>query len=194
MKRKILYAVIGVLVIGCAAFVVHAKVHKGKRGHKSLAALELTDEQEKAMEALRAEHQKAMIDLRAAYQKARLDLREARNGDDPTASDIQAKIDALMAAQGKIMARGIQRDMAIGNVLTPEQREKLGERHFRGGHKGFRGRGGHWFRGRGGPWMGNRHGFRGRGGFHGRRGWHHHHSEKHSEKEESSEQTPSEEQ
>lgn len=188
MKRKILYAVIGVLVIGCAAFVVHAKVHKGKRGHKSMAALNLTDEQEKAMQDLKTEHQKAMIDLRAAYQKARLDLREARNADDPTASDIQAKIDALMAAQGKIMARGIQHDMALRNVLTSEQREKLGEMRLRGGHKGFRGRGGHWFRDHDGPR------FRGRGGFRGRRGWHHHHSEKHSEKEESSEQTPSEEQ
>ena len=189
MKRKILYAVIGVLVIGCAAFVVHAKSHKGKRAHKSMAALNLTDEQKTTLEDLKTEHQKAMIDLRAAYQKARLDLREARTQDNPTASDIQAKIDALMAAQGKIMAHEIQRDMAIRNVLTPEQREKLGEMHPRGGRKGFRGRGGHRFRGRGGPWMGNHYGFRGRGGFHGRRGWHHDHSKKQSEMEDSSEHT-----
>ncbi len=184
MKRKILYAVIGVLVVGCSAFVVHAKVHKGKRAHWGMAALDLTDEQKKTMQDLKAEHQKAMVDLRATYQKARIDLSAVRNEDNPMASDIQAKIDALMAAQGKMMAHGIQHDMEVRNVLTPEQREKLGETHsMRGGRKGFRGRGGHRFRGRGGPWFRDHDGFRG----HGRRGGHHDHSKKQSKMEESSE-------
>ena len=94
-----------------------------------MAALDLTDEQKKTMQDLKAEHQKAMVDLRATYQKARIDLSAVRNEDNPMASDIQAKIDALMAAQGKMMARGIQHDMEVRNVLTPEQREKLGETH-----------------------------------------------------------------
>ena len=163
MKRKIIYAVIGVFligVIGSVAFVKHADAQRAKRrGMRSMAALELTDDQKEKMSGLRSAHQKAMVDLRAAHQKARIDLGEIRKEDNPSASDIQTKVDAVTAAQGKIMSREIQHNMDIKNLLTDEQKEKLGEmrRGGRGG-PGFKGRGGPGFRGRGGP------GFRGHGG------------------------------
>lgn len=163
MKRKIIYAVIGVFVLGIiggVAFVKHADAQRAKRrGMRGMAALELTDEQKEKMSDLRSAHQKAMVDLRAAHQKARIDLGEIRKEDNPSASDIQTKVDAVTAAQGKIMAREIQHNMDIKNLLTDEQKEKLGEmrRGGRGG-PGFKGRGGPGFRGRGGP------GFRGHGG------------------------------
>ena len=184
MKRKIIYAVIGVFVIGVigsVAFVKHADAQRAKRRSMrgGMAALELTDEQKEKMNSLRSAHQKAMVDLRAAHQKALIDLGEVRKQDNPSASDIQAKVDAVTAAQGKIMAREIQHSMDVRNLLTAEQKEKLGERR-RGGRMGFRGRGGPGFRGRGGPGFRGRGGpgfrdgdgprFRGRGWFRGRRG------------------------
>ena len=200
MKRKIIYAVIGVFVIGVigsVAFVKHADAqrskHRGMRG--GMAALELTDEQKEKMSDLRSAHQKAMIDLRAAHAKARIDLGAIRNEDNPSASDIQAKVDAVTAAQGKIMAREIQHSMDVRNLLTAEQKEKLGEMR-RGGREGFRGRGGPGFRGRGGPGFrgrgpGFRDGdgprFRGRGWFRGRRGGDRDQMKKESETEEKSE-------
>ena len=170
MKRKILYAVIGVFVIGVIGSVDAEDHRADRRGMRGMAALELTDEQKEKMSGLRSAHQKAMVNLRAAHAKARIDLGTIRNEDNPSASDIQAKVDAVMAAQGKIMAREIQHNIDVRNVLTDEQKEKLGEMR-RGGCMGFRGRGGPGFRdgdcprfrGRGGP------GFRGRGG-HGFRG------------------------
>ena len=186
MKRKIIYAVIGVFVIGVIGSVAFVKQAEGQRAKRrgmrdGMAALELTDEQKKKMSDLRSAHQKAMIDLRAAHAKTRIDLGVIRKQDSPSASDIQAKIDVMMAAQGKIMAREIQNSMEIKNLLTAEQKEKLGEmRGKRGGRKGFRGRGRPGFRGRGGPGFWGRGGpgfrdndgprFRGRGGFRGRRG------------------------
>ena len=183
MKRKIIYAVIGVFVlgiIGSVAFVKHAEAQRGKRrGLRGMAALELTAEQKEKMDDLRSAHQKAMVDLRAAHQKARIDLGVIRKEDKPSASDIQAKVDAVTAAQGKIMAREIQHSMDIKNLLTAEQKEKLGEMRKGGGRKGFRGRGGPGFRGRGGPGFrgcgpdfrdGDGPRFRGRGWFRGRRG------------------------
>ena len=180
MKRKIIYAVIGVFVIGVIGSV-NAEDHRAnRRGMRGMAALELTDEQKEKMSDLRSAHQKAMVDLRAAHAKARIDLGEIRNEDNPSASDIQAKVDAVTAAQGKIMAREIQHRMDVKNLLTAEQKEKLGEmrrggrREFLGrggpGFRGddgprFRGRGGPGFRGRGGPgFRGRGPGFRGRGG------------------------------
>ncbi len=202
MKRKIIYAVIGVFVIGIigsVAFVKHADAQKAKRRgmRGGLAALELTDEQKEKMSDLRSAHQKAMIDLRAAHQKARIDLGEIRKQDNPSASDIQTKVDAVTTAQGKIMAREIQHSMDVKNLLTAEQKEKLGERR-RGGRLGFRGRGGPGFRGRGGPGFrgrgpGFRDGdgprFRGRGWFRGRRGGDRDQMKKESETEEKSEQS-----
>ena len=209
MKRKIIYAVIGVFVIGVigsVAFVKHADAQRSKRRgmRGGMAALELTDEQKEKMSDLRSAHQKAMVDLRAAHQKARIDLGEIRRQDNPSASDIQAKVDAVTAAQGKIMAREIQHSMDVKNLLTAEQKEKLGERR-RGGRMGFRGRGGPGFRdndgprfrGRGGPGFRGRGGpglrdddgprFRGRGGFRGRRGGDRDQMKKESETEEKSE-------
>ena len=154
MKRKIIYAVIGVFVIGMIGSV-NAEDHRANR--RGMAALELTDEQKEKMSDLRSAHQKAMVDLRAAHAKARIDLGEIRKEDNPSASDIQAKVDAVTAAQGKIMAREIQHSMDVRNLLTAEQKEKLGEMR-RGGRRGFLGRGGPGFRGDDGPR------FRGRGG------------------------------
>ncbi len=211
MKRKIIYAVIGVFVIGVigsVAFVKHADAQRSKRRgmRGGMAALELTDEQKEKMNSLRSAHQKAMVDLRAAHQKARIDLGVIRRQDSPSASDIQAKVDAVTAAQGKIMAREIQHSMDVKNLLTAEQKEKLGEMRrggrggpgfrdgdgprFRGrGGPGFRGRGGPDFRGRGGPGLRDDDGprFRGRGWFRGRRGGDHDQMKKESETEEKSE-------
>ena len=154
MKRKIIYAVIGVFVIGfigSVAFVKQAEAQRGKRrGMRGMAALELTDEQKEKVSDLRSAHQKAMVDLRAVHQKARIDLGEIRNEDNPSAADIQAKVDAVTAAQGKIMAREIQHNIDVKNLLTAEQKEKLGEMR-RGGREGFRGRGGLGFRDNDGP-------------------------------------------
>ncbi len=197
MKRKILYALIGVLVIGCVAFVTRAVVQRGKhrRMHamanldmtrskrmykRAMANLDLTDEQKEKMQDIKSKHEKALIDLHAAAKKAMVDARDLRNQDNPTASDIQAKVDALMAAKGKVLAREIQRGVEVKNALTPEQREKLGDRHLmQKGRKGFRGRGGY--------------GFRGRGGFRGHRGWMHDHdrSEHQSDTKEAPEHQPS---
>lgn len=175
MKRKIIYAVIGVFVlgiIGSVAFVKHADAQRAKRrGMRGMAALELTAEQKEKMSDLRSAHQKTMVDLRAAHQKARIDLGEIRKEDNPSASDIQAKVDAVTAAQGKIMAREIQHNIDVKNLLTAEQKEKLGEMRKGGGRKGFRGRGGPGFRGRGPGFRdGDGPRFRGRGWFRGRRG------------------------
>ena len=192
MKRKIIYAVIGVFVIGfmgSVAFVKQAEAQRGqRRGMRGMAALELTDEQKEKMNSLRFAHQKAMVDLRAAHQKARIDLGEIRKQDNPSASDIQAKVDAVTAAQGKIMAREIQHNIDVKNLLTAEQKEKLGERR-RGGREGFRGRGGPGFRGRGGPGLRDDDGprFRGRGWLRGRRGGDRDQMKKESETEEKSE-------
>ena len=127
MKRKIIYAVIGVFIIGIigsVAFVKQAEAQRGqRRGMRGMAALELTDEQKEKMSDLRSAHQKAMVDLRAAHQKARIDLGEIRRQDNPSASDIQAKVDAVTAAQGKIMAREIQHNIDVRNMLTAEQKE-----------------------------------------------------------------------
>ncbi len=209
MKRKIIYAIIGVFVIGVigsVAFVKHADAQRGKRRgmRGGMAALELTDEQKEKMNSLRSAHQKAMVDLRAVHQKARIDLGAIRNEENPSASDIQAKVDAVTAAQGKIMAREIQHSMDIKNLLTAEQKEKLGERRgggrleFRGrGGPGFRGRSGPGFRGRGSPGFRGRGGpgfrdddgprFRGRGWFRGRRGGDRDQMKKESEAQEKSE-------
>lgn len=200
MKRKIIYAVIGIFVIGIigsVAFVKQAEAQRGKRRgmRGGMAALELTDEQKEKMSDLRSAHQKAMVDLRAAHAKARIDLGEIRKQDNPSASDIQAKVDAVTAAQGKIMAREIQHNIDVKNLLTAEQKEKLGEMR-RGGREGFRGRGGPGFRGRGGPgFRGRGPGFRdndgprfrGRGWFRGRRGGDRDQMKKESETQEKSE-------
>ena len=116
-----------------------------------MKALELTDAQQAKMKTMRLAHAKEMVQLRADQKIAQLELRDLMGQDAPKAGDIDARVDAVNAARGKIMKKNIHFQTAFKNILTPEQREKLkAMRQKRGARRGkaMRGRrGGRWNRG-----------------------------------------------
>ncbi len=85
--------------------------------------LNLTDQQQDAVEQLRIEHQRRMIDLKADLQKAKLDLKELKQNGNYTRDDFIAKVKAISEAKNNIALEMANHKMDIYELLTDEQKE-----------------------------------------------------------------------
>ena len=104
-------------------------------------ALELTSEQIKKIKAMRLDMAKEMVKLRSELELKQLELKELMSVDEPEIRLIEAKIDEMAPLRTELQKNRIGHRLAVRDVLTPEQKEKLelmrgrGMRH----HKGQRG-------------------------------------------------------
>ena len=122
----------------------------GGRGVAALDQLDLSEDQEAQIEALRAQALEATSDARAQLDEARQAMRAARtdgNDDDATFEAIRARTDA---ARDVVREQMVRTRVAILGILTAEQRAELqsiqaehrqhrGRRGPRGDGAGFRG-------------------------------------------------------
>ncbi|HLB00128.1 MAG TPA: Spy/CpxP family protein refolding chaperone [Bacteroidota bacterium] len=121
------------------------------------------------IQKLREDHQKNVIALRAKMKTARVDFRSMRRQDKPDEAALLAKQKEISGIRGELEAAMLRHRLAVGNMLTPEQREHLKEHRrgdfaagpgFSGNHRmegAGRGMRGH----RGGNFMNHRRGMRG---------------------------------
>mgnify|MGYP001439626648 CR=1 FL=1 len=146
MTRKMILLTAALLLVAAPIAAQH-RMHRNmtaeapESGERCMMpALDLTAEQESAMEKLRLEHRKEMIDLRASVRKARLDMQEALMSDDLDAGALKKTADKLTDARGKIEAARVDHLLSVRKVLDDEQ-WKVFVRHHAGG-EGMHGRGG----------------------------------------------------
>jgi len=99
--------------------------------------LNLTDEQQEKIEALRLHHQKEMIDLKADLEKKEIDLEEIKNKDNFTRSEIIAAVENINKIKNEIALKAANHRMDIYEQLTDEQKEiwKEKKHHFGMEHK-----------------------------------------------------------
>ncbi|UCE19851.1 MAG: Spy/CpxP family protein refolding chaperone [Gemmatimonadota bacterium] len=108
-------------------------------------ALELTSEQIKKIKAMRLDMAKEKIRLRSELDLKELELRELMSADEPDIRRIEAKIDEMAPLRTELQKKRIGHRLAVRDVLTLEQREKLelmrgpGMRHHSGSRDGHRG-------------------------------------------------------
>ena len=110
-------------------------------------ALELKPEQIKKIKALQLDMAKETVRLRSELELKELELKELMSAEKPDLRLIEAKIDEMAPLRTDFQKKRIEHQLAMREVLTPEQKEKLelmrgpGMRH----HKGQDGkhRGGH---------------------------------------------------
>jgi Spy/CpxP family protein refolding chaperone len=100
--------------------------------------LNLTEEQETKLTALRTEHQKAMIDKRAALQKARLDIRTEMVKDQPDMQAIERMIKNRETLRSEMQLNQVKHWNEIREILTPEQREIWNQHKRSFGERGAR--------------------------------------------------------
>lgn len=154
MKRTVFTALTGLAVIAAVVTFAYAQQgppqgaqpgpmmrHQGQMKGRMFQALNLTPEQKSKMETLRSAQMKEMAQLRADAQIAQIDLRDLLRQDNPSDSDVKAKVAAVTKTRGKIMESQVAFGLKMKQVLTPEQRQKLQdlrEQHMRrGGQRGW---------------------------------------------------------
>ena len=114
------------------------------------AALNLTPEQNQKIQELRAAHFKETIPLRNELMGKRLELRALWAQTEPDQGKILAKQKEINALMAQLQEKGTKHRLEMRQILTPEQRAKLGT--FAGRRGGFGP--GHGMRGEFGPGRG----------------------------------------
>ena len=116
---------------------------------KIVAALKLTDDQRKAMDAILLEHREKLIDLRAAVDKAELGMEPLMGQDQPDEARILTQIDNVAQARAELEKANARFLLALRSKLTPDQWKQVQafRRDHAQEHHGWAGEG----RMRGGP-------------------------------------------
>jgi protein CpxP len=89
--------------------------------------LKLTDEQQKAMDAILLEHREKLIDLRASVEKAELAMEPLMQDEHPNEGQILAQIDKVAQARAELEKANARFLLAIRSKLSPDQWKQLRE-------------------------------------------------------------------
>lgn len=92
---------------------------------KVVEELGLSDKQIEQLEQLHNDHARAMIPLESKMKLAHLDLQEVMDADRPDANKAKKAVDAVADAQQQIMQAQITHQLAVRQVLTVDQYNKL---------------------------------------------------------------------
>lgn len=101
--------------------------------HRGLAALKLTRDQQDRIAAVHDAKARTMVQSRADLALARLDLQKLLRSDTPDQNAVDAQIDRMASIRAGIMKSRVGARLQVRAILTPEQRSKLRESHWRGG-------------------------------------------------------------
>ena len=144
MKRKNLICIVTIFV----AFIVFSqfsfaqmgtnmgmnKHHKDFSPRMMLDKLNLTEDQQAAVEKLHFNHQNEMIDLRANLEKKKLELKELKMNGNYSRSDFINKVKAINDVKSQIAIAKANHHMDIYELLTDEQKKMFNDEmdDFRG--------------------------------------------------------------
>lgn len=99
--------------------------------------LNLTDQQVSRLRQMDVERQKKAIRTRADLETRELDLHELLRADSPDRAAVDAKINEIGTLRTQMMKDGMDARLALMQVLTPEQKQKMRQQRERGaGEKG----------------------------------------------------------
>jgi Spy/CpxP family protein refolding chaperone len=142
--RKPLLAVLGLVVgTGVALAALPDGEERpgrdlGRRGGRDIKAeLGLSDSQYAQLKKMRVDERRAAIRRRADMQIARLELNELLDASAPDEKVVAAKVKELNELQAAALKARVDARLALGKMLSPEQREKLNQMRGpgrRGGH------------------------------------------------------------
>jgi Spy/CpxP family protein refolding chaperone len=103
------------------------KLPGGGGDHGFMKDLQLTDQQKKDIDVLRADLEKAMVKIHADIQTARIDLRGLLMADKPDRGAIEKKISAISALQNDGKMALVNHLFSMKDKLTPDQQKKFKE-------------------------------------------------------------------
>jgi len=86
--------------------------------------LNLTEEQQEKVDALRFGHQKEMIDLKANLEKRKLEMAELRSKGNYTREDFLNKVDEINSVKNKIALSLANHQMDVYQILDENQKKE----------------------------------------------------------------------
>jgi Spy/CpxP family protein refolding chaperone len=105
--------------------------------------LNLTEEQQKQITALRVAHQKEIQPLRNDIAIKQAELQKYRSADKPDMVQINSTIDAIGKLKTEIQKKSVAHQLAVRALLTDEQKLIFDAKGPRGGKGGKGGKGGY---------------------------------------------------
>ena len=97
------------------------------RSHELREKLGLTNDQVTKLRDLRFDSAKGVVGARANLQTKRLELQQLMSAEKPDRGAIDRKIDEISEARSALMKNRVDHQLAVREILTPEQLEKLAE-------------------------------------------------------------------
>jgi len=134
-RTKSLVIVISILlIIGLVAIVYAQPMFRGQGQQKGLnllqnpkvkEKLQLTDDQINKIKEVTQDTQKKMIDLNAKDEIANIELQSLLDSPSIDKKAVEAKVDELGKIRTEIHKTDINRRIAMKEILTPEQQQKI---------------------------------------------------------------------
>ena len=127
MKFKILafIAIISALLISRDLFAQEMMVHERNKNQMQIhQKLNLTEEQQVKVEALRFSHQKEMVDLKANLEKRKIEMAELKNKGNYTRDEFLGKTNEIISARNKIALSLANHQMDVYQILDETQKKE----------------------------------------------------------------------
>ena len=127
MKSKIfvLIAIISVSLISQDLFAQEKIERQGDHNKSKIhQRLNLTQEQQEKVDALRFSHQKEMIDLNASLEKKEVEMAEMKNKGNYTRDEFLNKVNDIISAKNKIALSMANHEMDVYQLLDENQKKE----------------------------------------------------------------------
>jgi Spy/CpxP family protein refolding chaperone len=116
--------ILSVLVISNFLFAQEMRHERDRDQLKIHQKLNLTDEQQEKVDALKFDHQKEMIDLKANLEKKEIEMAELKNKSNYTREDFLNKVNEIISARNEIALSLANHQMDVYQLLDDNQKKE----------------------------------------------------------------------
>jgi Spy/CpxP family protein refolding chaperone len=144
MKTKPVFSVFMIMAVVATAAFGQAKTEKKIIKHitsgeeaaapKGSCGFELTDDQQKKIDAMDMETEKALLSVRAQIEVKNAEMKQLMLADKTDPVAVEKKIEEIGALKTQIEKKRILQQIAVRGLLTPEQRIGFDMKILRQGH------------------------------------------------------------
>ena len=125
MKFKVLvFITASTLILSCNIFAQEMMQQKKQFQKQVHQQLNLTEEQQTKVDALKFAHQKEMIDLKANLDKKELDMTELKSKGNYTRDEYLNKVNEIISARNKIALSVANHHMDVYQILDENQKKE----------------------------------------------------------------------
>ncbi|MBN2682193.1 MAG: Spy/CpxP family protein refolding chaperone [Bacteroidales bacterium] len=151
MKKNLVYlTMVMLMVFTQTSFAQEAQKDADCKGHGKLAGLDLTDDQQKQVDALKTTHLKENLQIKNQIKEKEAQLNTLESADKADMTKINKTIDEISALKAELHKKNAAHKQEIRKILNDEQRVKFdahqgrmeGQMHQKQGmgHKGEMGK------------------------------------------------------